>query len=298
MTLLPGVVVAVSLLVGLDRPAQTSQALGSVRALYAAAAYEEALARLRAIEANEDPIVVAQLRALCLLGLGETERAERALETLVWRDPSYGLGDADVSPRLVAMFADVRDRLLPSVASSLLSNARTLYENGQLGRATEQLEELIRLIDAEPQRTRDGSVDLTDVRVLASGFKELIAAELAAASDAPEPPIYSRADRDVVSPVEVSRPIPLWTPPRGSVPIATYYGLLEVVINEQGRVESPIMRRPVHDTYDPLLIDATTSWRFDPALKDGVPVRYRRQFEIIVHPRRGAGAGGTPVRHR
>jgi len=294
MTRLSVVVLGIGLMLAPVVAGQSS-GLSSVRALYAAAAYEDALIRLAAIEATEDPIVVAQLRALCLLGLGQSPDAERALEAIVWRDPAFVLGDADVSPRLQEMFRAVRQRLLPSVANSLLSNARSLYEGGQLKLATARLDELIQLIDSEPARTPEGAVDLADARSLANGFRELIADELAVLPDAPEPPVYSRSDRGVISPVEVSRPIPLWTPPRGSVPVATYYGLLEVVINERGRVESPVMRRPVHETYDPLLLEATDNWRFDPALKDGEPVRYRRFFEIIVHPRRDAVSYETVI---
>ena len=48
------------------------------------------------------------------------------------------------------------------------------------------------------------------------------------------------------------------------------------------------MRQPVHPSYDPILLAATESWRFDPALKDGRPVRYRKFIPVFVHTRKTA----------
>ncbi len=87
--------------------------LAAVRQLYASASYEEALSRLSGLGGTSDIQQVEQYRALCLLGLGRTAEAEQALERLVDGNPLYTIADADVSPRLVSMFHEVRRRLLP-----------------------------------------------------------------------------------------------------------------------------------------------------------------------------------------
>jgi len=291
MRLLAGLTLVLGLAAG-QSPPPAPGGLAAVRALYASAAYEEALNRLTVAEASADPIDVAQLRALCWIGLGNLDEAERVLESLVWRAPEYVISDSDVSPRLVSLFRDVRRRLLPTVAADLLAGATTLYEKGQFVAASGRLDELFALIASEETAAGsnpDGRIDLTALRVVADGLRDLVKAEVSRLPDAPEPVVFSSADRDVISPVEISRAMPHWTPPRESVPPGLYQGLLEVVINEQGRVESPVMRRPVHPTYDRILLAATADWRFQPAVKDGEAVRYRKFFEIILHTRKSGG---------
>ena len=97
-------------------------------------------------------------------------------------------------------------------------------------------------------------------------------------------PVYSSADREVVAPVEIRRQVPLWEPPPGT-PQGTYQGLVEVVINERGRVESATIRKSVAPAYDVALLAATEEWRFQPATREGLPVKYRRAYEVIVHSR-------------
>jgi TonB family protein len=95
--------------------------------------------------------------------------------------------------------------------------------------------------------------------------------------------IYSQADRYVVGPVEVTRKMPNWNPP-ASVQRGVYHGLIEVVIDERGLVEKAQVLISVAPTYDPLLIEAAKTWKFRPATLNGDPVKYRRQYEIILHP--------------
>jgi tetratricopeptide (TPR) repeat protein len=103
------------------------------------------------------------------------------------------------------------------------------------------------------------------------------------AGGTPAPVIYSQADRYVVGPVEVTRKMPNWNPP-ASVQRGVYHGLIEVVIDERGLVEKAQVLISVAPTYDPLLIEAAKTWKFRPATLNGDPVKYRRQYEIILHP--------------
>jgi TonB family protein len=60
---------------------------------------------------------------------------------------------------------------------------------------------------------------------------------------------------------------------------------VEIVVDERGRVETATLTRSVAASFDPALLEATTRWRFQPALLGGRPVKYRRAFEIIVYAR-------------
>jgi tetratricopeptide (TPR) repeat protein len=103
------------------------------------------------------------------------------------------------------------------------------------------------------------------------------------AGGSPAPVIYSQADRSVVGPVEVSRKMPTWKAPP-SVQRGVYHGLIEVVIDERGLVEKVQLLISVAPSYDPLLIEAAKAWKFRPATLNGDSVKYRRQYEIILHP--------------
>jgi len=108
---------------------------------------------------------------------------------------------------------------------------------------------------------------------------EVVAAPAAVAPKYPEPPppatIYSSADAEVVPPVQ--------TYPRYVESIGPDYpnaSPFQVVIDEHGMVESAIlarypvnMRQAVSGT---MLLAAAKAWRFQPATKDGYPVKYRR----------------------
>jgi TonB family protein len=57
-------------------------------------------------------------------------------------------------------------------------------------------------------------------------------------------------------------------------------GIVEVVIAEDGSVESAVIRRSVNVVYDQLLLEAARRWKYRPALKAGVPVRYTKTILV------------------
>src|SRR6185503_2392006 len=67
----------------LAAPAGAAPDLANVRELYASASYAEALEVLGSLESTDNTEVIEQYRALCLLGLGRTADAEKALERIV-----------------------------------------------------------------------------------------------------------------------------------------------------------------------------------------------------------------------
>lgn len=294
-----------------------AQGLSSAKALYAAASYEEALDQLSAVNPSEDMDQVDTYRALCLMALGREIEAAKSLERLLDRNPFHSLTEAEVSPRLVTMFKDVRTRRLPTAARELYMRARDKYDERSFTGAADLLRELLTALGREDL---EGQAGLADLKLLAEGFLRLTETEIARAGQdpaapaatpppapmpaptpvrSPEPPrnsgaglalggspapvIYSHEDRYVVGPVEVTRRVPNWNPPP-TVKRGVYHGLVEVVISERGFVERVEVLVSIDPTYDPLLLEATKTWRFRAATLNGEPVKYRRSYEIILHP--------------
>jgi TonB family protein len=61
-------------------------------------------------------------------------------------------------------------------------------------------------------------------------------------------------------------------------------GVLELVIDETGRVEDANMSVPANPRYDPLVLDAAKDWKYRPATLDGVPVKFRRSISLTLKP--------------
>ena len=284
-----------------DRPAgaPVSDTVAAAKTLYAAGAYEEAIARLGSPDAPGASAEGEQYRALCLLALGRSDDAKLAIEQLVTRNPFFTLYNSDVSPRLVTLLRDVRRRVLPARVRSLYAAARVDFEQRQYSKAATQLNEMIMLLADEDLAADQASFG--DLKLLAEGFLLLSEREIAAATRAAEigvakpaertdpAPVpvrlYSVEDRDVVAPVEVSRTMPAWTLPNNAAQAVEYRGVLRIVIDEQGRVELAALMQPVSPSYDPVLIAAAKDWKFKPAMKNGSPVRYQKLIGVVLKPR-------------
>ncbi len=64
--------------------------------------------------------------------------------------------------------------------------------------------------------------------------------------------------------------------------IAAQPGVLDVLIDETGRVEAVSLREPVSPAYDPRFSRPPVSWTYKPATFQGVPVKYRKMLQIAV----------------
>ena len=59
-------------------------------------------------------------------------------------------------------------------------------------------------------------------------------------------------------------------------------GMLELVIDEKGRVINLELKVRLHPMFDSMLLQAAKDWRYKPATLDGRPVRYRKLVQITV----------------
>jgi TonB family protein len=92
--------------------------------------------------------------------------------------------------------------------------------------------------------------------------------------------IYTAADANVVPPVTINQRIPAF-PERIRVP---RNGVVEVLIDSTGAVESATMIEPVTPQFDRLTLAATRNWQYQPATVNGVPVKYVKRIQVSVVP--------------
>jgi TonB family protein len=267
--------------------------LARARTLYAAAAYEEALTSLPAMPEAGQEDDVDRYRTLCLLALGRTAEAERALERALTRDPGFRMLEGEVSPRVIEFFREVRRRVLPIRAESLYARARSDFENRDYGSAVETFTTVLDLL-SDPEVASVGK--LADLRLVAEEFRKLARERLPAEpmSSVTDPGevafdraaserIYTRLSTNVKPPVEIERDLPPWHPPRDQE-WRTFRGVIEVTVDRNGRVESARMLERIATFYDAALVEAARKWRFEPARRSGVPVRFRHHIEVVLRP--------------
>jgi hypothetical protein len=269
--------------------------LAAARELYASARYDEALAVLNGMRPNEptatvDRKSIEQYRSLCLLALGRGSEAETAIAAVITADPMFQPSEAEASPRVRAAFTDVRKRLLPEIASARYAEAKATFDRKEYAAAEKQFKGVVALLD-DP----DMSGKAADLRVLATGFLDLAVAAAAPPPPpapkpepaapppprAPEPPrVYTAGDEGVTAPVALRQELP-----RVPAPIALQTrdrGLLEIVIDEQGRVSSMAIRASIHPIYDSLLLAAARDWKYRAATAGGKPVKYRKLIQVTL----------------
>jgi tetratricopeptide (TPR) repeat protein len=295
IALASGLAIAASAVAGQDT-------LTRAKELYASAAYDEALVVLDQLQLNPpltDAAEIGEYRAFCLLALGRTAEGRRAIEAIVSSNPLFQ--PSETSPRLRAVFRDVRRQLLPRILRDSYAVAKAAFDKKELQEAATGFDRVLALFDDPDATDFEGSIDL---RMLATGFRDLskvgtAAAPSAAAASPPAAAIptpaaptdvsaprrrYGPDDTNVTGPVVVSQTMPPWRPSKLSGASREYKGALALVIDEHGNVESVVLLQGVNPEYNAVLLKAARLWKFQPAMKDGVPVPYRKVVGIQLHP--------------
>lgn len=300
------ILVTASMVVALAAPAYAQlrdgreNPLTAARDLYASARYDEALAVLSGLPSDvvaTDRKSIEQYRSLCLLALGRSTEAEGAIAAVITADPLFVPGEADASPRVRAAFSEVRQRLLPQIASTRYVAAKAAFDRKDYSLAESQFRSLLALLEDPQMGGR-----LPDLRTLTNGFLDLATAaaapppepkkaEAAAPAPAPatpppaakEPRIWTAEDAGVTPPVALRQDVP--RVPTTISAQARERAILEILIDEQGRVTNLSMRMTIHPMYDPQLLAAARDWRYRPATVDGVPVKFRKLIQITVDKR-------------
>ena len=290
--------IAASLLMFVGQGPDT-RSITTARELYASARYDEALALLNGLRPADttqpgERKTIEQYRSLCLLALGRGEEAETAIEAVVTADPFYKPSEAEASPRVRATFSEVRRRLLPDLTTARYAEAKQAYDRKQYAEAATRFRELVLLLDDPQMNGRQG-----DMRTLAAGFVEL-ATVAAAPPPAPKeepkpepapakptaplvPKIYTAEDPGIVPPVTVRQDMP--AVPAAISQMTKAQGLLDLVIDEKGRLVSIVLRSSLHPTYDNMIVNAAKDWKYRPATLGGTPVQFRKIVQVSVAKR-------------
>ena len=274
--------------------------LRTARDLYASAAYEEALVELARVESSpETPATTRDkdaYRVFCLVALGRAAEAQERAESLVRSNPLLSVDQfPDASPRIATIFTDVQRRVLPPLVKEAYRTARArALENAS--DAPSRLQDVRKLL---AMAERVGAVDetLADIGLLVDGFLELTSASetqnkpsvttaAATPSDAAPPPaaVVSTAPNTVITP-----PVAVYQPQPNVPPVLLDLvrrlnrpAAINVVINERGTVDDVIVTQSVTAAYDALIVAAARTWRYKPAVKGGVPIRFVNPVMINV----------------
>jgi tetratricopeptide (TPR) repeat protein len=285
------------------------ETLSRAKALYTSAAYEEALALLAQLQNGSigDALEANQYRAFCLLALGRGEEARGVIEQIVQADPAFQPSRAQMSPRLVEAFQEVRRRVLPTMIRQTYAKARSAYDRKELEPARDGFTAVLRLLSDEDAKA---APELSDLGVLSSGFLDLIntaaapAAQPASASppaaaaaasapasappppSAPAPPFFDARNVDVRPPIPISQVIPPWNPRQQPQLRAAngYDGTLTLMVDERGDVTSVTVEGNLQPEYATVLKQVAKGWKYRPAVKDGVAVKYRKTVAIHLNP--------------
>lgn len=273
------------------------ESLDRAKSLYASAAYDEALVvldRLSGAPAIDDPMSIAAYRVYCLLALDRQDEARALIDRILHQSPLFVPSPNEASPHIQTIFRDVRRSVLPKIARERYADAKAAFDRKDLQTAR-QFDDLLTLLDDPDLRDWQAA---TDLRAVASAFRDLAKAMAAAPPPAAPPPAvkttqfqpgppleppdvtYTIADADVVPPVAVSQKAPQWRPSSSQEASQEYRGILRLLIDRSGSVVSATMPTGTRPAYDLALTRAARDWKFQPAQKQGRPVSYLKIIEI------------------
>ena len=294
----PLVVSILAFVVLLAPRVEAQESLDAARQLYASAEYDSALTMLNGLMTStttrDERRAVSLYRTLCLLATNRRAEADRAIETMVAQDPLFRPSAEEIPPRMRTAIADTRKRLLPAILQQKYAQSKAAYDLKDFAVASVGFKEMLDGLSDPDIAVAAAQSPLADLKTLAGGFYELsvkllppavpAAMTVAEAPIAAPPPtvpkLYSAEDRNVVPPIPVKQQIPAF-PGRVS---AAKTGVLELVIDKTGAVESATMRVPVNPQYDRLATLAARAWQYQPATVDGSPVKFLKRIQVSLVP--------------
>jgi hypothetical protein len=283
---------------------EAESSVAAVRELYVSAAYEDALKLLEELQGGthtrEERRSIGLYRVLCLVAVGRTGEADQAIETLVAQEPLYRPPMDDLSPRMRTAFTDARKRLLPLIIQQQYREAKAAFDRQDHQAAAAGFALVLEGL-AEPEVAQAAAQPpLSDLRTLATGFQDLSVKALAP----PPPPALEPAPVVIVAPpaapvrdykrtytvddegVELPAPIRQAFPRfAGKVPAAAS-GVIDILIDAMGTVETVTLRETIDPRYDNQLVTAAKRWQYKPATVDGVPVKFLKSVKVNLAPDR------------
>src|SRR5262245_37285538 len=291
------IICASALLISVAVPVTTYGAdasLAAARELYVSASYDDALAMLGTLSNGskdmEERQAIDLYRTLCLFALGKTTEADRVIEGMLLRDPLYRAANEELSPRVETAFQTARRRILPSVIQQKYAEAKAAFDKQDWATASTGFAEVLKSI-ADPDIAASAvAPPLSDIKTLASGFRDLAVKSTPPPAPPPKPvevkapvvrpvkAVYSAEDRDVMPPVAIVQRVPKY-PANVTRPMQ---GVVQFVIDENGAVQTATMPVSIDMSYDGMIMSAAKKWQYTPAMLDGKPVKYMKRLTISV----------------
>ena len=263
--------------------------LAAARELYVAASYDEALMMLGGLSNGSRTLEELQsidlYRTLCLFALGRGTEADHVIDAMLMREPLYRTTSEELSPRVLGAFQTARRRLLPAVIQREYNEAKAAFDKQDFSRAADGFGSVLKSIGDPDIATMAGAPPLSDLRTLASSFRDL-----SVKLTPPPPPkveakpvrvvkaVYGPEDRDVMPPLAIQQRVPKY-PAAVTRPMS---GVVEFVVDEAGAVLTPSMQIAIDPMFDQMVISAAKKWVYQPATLEGKPVKYIKRLTITV----------------
>lgn len=283
--------------------AQAQPSLGKAKELYASANYDEALTMFTSLGSGlsgdsahtEDAATIALYRVLCLVAVGRNGEVDAAIDRLVSQHPLYRPPSDELSPRIRTAVSTARVRVLPALVQRRYEESKTAYDRGEFATASVGFKWVLNALSDPDISSLATQPPLLDIKTLAAGFVDLSAKALAPPPPPPPqvalvpatvtPPrdfkrVFTTEDSDAVAPVTVRQNMPRF-PGNLTTPAA---GVIELIIDATGAVESVRMLESVHAAYDSLVMSAAKRWQYQPAHVAGTNVRYLKRIQISLAP--------------
>ena len=94
--------------------------------------------------------------------------------------------------------------------------------------------------------------------------------------------VYSIDDEGISPPVAIDQRMPAISGQMGVIikGLRTN-GIVDLVIDETGRVVDATIRRSLNASFDAMVVQSARRWKYQPATKDGVPVRYVKTLLLV-----------------
>jgi TonB-like protein len=94
--------------------------------------------------------------------------------------------------------------------------------------------------------------------------------------------VYTIADVGVTPPLTIEQRMPPMPMQLQSIARAVHAkGVLDVLIDESGRVADVTLRQALNPAFDPVVLRNAREWKYRPAVKDGVPVRFVKTIMLV-----------------
>jgi hypothetical protein len=263
--------------------AEAQTPLEEIRRLYAAARYDDALQALVHTDAVSAPEAIerAEYRILCFLALSDEAAADAAIERLFVTQPAYRPDATRIAPGRRARFDAIGRRVRAANVQAEYDLAKRRLDAKEYREAMAGFERVLDVLATD----EDDDSDLARLGGLAAAFRDLARASLEAVvvtADRQVPAVFEAGDPDVVPPVPLKPILPPMT--SGLTPRRPGAGLFEIVIDTEGRIETAAVLRSLDPEYDELVLRDARTWRYRPAVRQGVAVRFRKVIEIYTAP--------------